>query len=137
METPVMAGFAGAVLLLFVCLALLFRANRAGQAARAESAARAAELETRIGALLAAQAEMTGRMQTMADLIGGRQAELNKTLSERLDGMPARLTQWMGESSKATQENLTKLHERLAVLDIAQANITDLSGQVSSLANIL
>ena len=137
METPVIVGFAGAVLLLLVCLALLFRANRAGQAARAESAARAAELETRIGSLLAAQSEMTGRMQTMADLIGGRQAELNKTLSERLDGMTDRLSQSMGESSKATHENLTKLHERLAVLDVAQTSITDLTGQVSSLSSIL
>ena len=80
---------------------------------------------------------MTGRIKTMDELIGGRQAELTKSLAERLDGMTDRLNQSMGESSKTTHDNLKSLHERLAVLDFAQANISDLTGQVTTLSNIL
>jgi DNA recombination protein RmuC len=137
METLVMAGFVAALVILILCAVVLLRANRAGQIAREDSAARAVELETRIGSLLNAQSEMTGRMQAMQEHLSGRQAELSKTVSERLDGMTDRLNVSMGESSKTTHENLKKLHERLAVLDVAQANITDLTGQVSTLAGIL
>jgi DNA recombination protein RmuC len=51
--------------------------------------------------------------------------------------MGHRLSQSVGEATKHTQENLKKLHERLAVLDAAQKNITDLTGQVTTLTNIL
>ena len=61
---------------------------------------RAGELEGQIGTLLKAQSEMAGRMQAMSELIGGRQAELSKSLSERLDGMTHRLNQSMGESTQ-------------------------------------
>src|SRR5258708_6653101 len=122
METLAMAGFAGALLVLLVCAVVLLRANRTEQIAREESSARAVELETRIGSLLNGQSEMTGRMQAMQEHLAGRQAELSKTVSERLDGMTDRLNISMGESSKTTHENLKKLHERLAVLDVAQAN---------------
>ena len=39
----------------------------------------------------------------------------------------------MQTSTKHTTENLQKLHERLAVIDNAQKNITDLASQVTSL----
>jgi DNA recombination protein RmuC len=130
----ILAIVAIAVLAVIIVLVVLRRAG--GQAAH-EAATRAAEIETRIGTLLQAQSEMTGRMQMMADLIGGRQAELNQSLSERLDGMTTRLNQSMGESAKNTHESLKTLHERLAVIDTAQKNLTDLTGQVTTLSNIL
>ena len=43
----------------------------------------------------------------------------------------------MQTSSKQTTENLQKLHERLAVIDSAQKNITDLASQVTSLQSVL
>src|SRR6185369_11231855 len=113
-----------AALLLAGCLLVLWRAGQAGRQAGAEASARAAELEARIGTLLQAQSETSGRIQAMQEHLGGRQAELNKTLSERLDGMTDRLNQSMGESSKNTHDNLKKLHERLAVIDAAQATIS-------------
>ncbi len=137
METLVAAGFLVALLLLAACLAGLWRAGRAGRLAEQGAAARAQELEARIGVLLQAQSEMTGRMQAMAELLSGRQAEMSKALSERLDGMTHGLNQSMGEATKNTHENLKRLHERLAVLDAAQANISDLTGQVTTLSNIL
>ena len=43
----------------------------------------------------------------------------------------------MKTSTKNTVENLQKLNERLAVIDSAQKNITDLASQVTTLQNVL
>jgi DNA recombination protein RmuC len=43
----------------------------------------------------------------------------------------------MGDATKNTHEDLKRLHERLAVLDSAQQNISHLTGQVTTLAHIL
>ncbi len=126
----------GAVLAVALAVALLRLAGASRQGGE-DATARARELEDRIGTLLKAQSEMTGRMQAMSELIGNRQSELTKSLSERLDGMTHRLNQSMGEATKSTHENLKSLHERLAVIDSAQANITTLAGQVTTLSNIL
>ncbi len=133
----VLAACGLALVLLVIATIMLLRASYARRHAEASSAMRAAELENQVGTLLQSQAEMTGRMQTMAEIFGERQAELNKAVSERLDGMGHRLNQSVGEATKHTQDNLKKLHERLAVLDAAQQNITDLAGQVTTLSNIL
>lgn len=133
--SPAFFAVVGVAILLAVALLLILR--QSGGQTDKQSAIQAAEIETRMGALLQAQSEISGRIQTMADLIGGRQAELNKSLSERLDGMTHRLNESMGEATKSTHENLKRLHERLAVLDSAQQHITTLSGQVTTLSNIL
>jgi DNA recombination protein RmuC len=80
---------------------------------------------------------MTGRMAAMAEMLGTRQADMSRAVSERLDGMSHRLSQSVGEATKNTHESLKGLHERLAVLDAAQQNISDLTGQVTTLSNIL
>jgi DNA recombination protein RmuC len=126
-----------AILFLVICLLLLWRAVRIGRRAETQAAARAGELEGQIGVLLQAQSEMTGRIQTMSEMLGNRQAELNQAVSERLDGMGHRLNQSVGEASKNTHDSLKTLHERLAVLDAAQQNISTLTGQVTALSNIL
>src|SRR5687767_13266800 len=127
----------GALILLIGIGTLVWRASRAGRRAQAEAAARAAELEGRIGALISAQSAMTGRMQAMAEMLGAGQADMRKAVSERLDGMSHRMNQSMGEATKNTHESLKSLYERLAVLDAAQQNISDLAGQVTTLSNIL
>ncbi|WP_394699060.1 DNA recombination protein RmuC [uncultured Cohaesibacter sp.] len=87
------------------------------------------------------QAEMTGRMQTMAEIFSTRQTEMAQALTTRMDGMGHRLTQTVTKSltdqQKATGDNLRALHERLAVIDKAQGNITELSGRVVELQQIL
>ena len=133
----VLASAGLALLILVLAAIMLARSVRARRRAEAAAVSGAAELESQVGALLQAQAEMTGRMQTMAEIFGQRQAELNQAVSERLDGMGHRLNQSVGEATKHTQDNLKKLHERLAVLDAAQQNISDLAGQVTTLSNIL
>ena len=118
----------------------LFAAMRSGGRRRAEeadAAERARQLERQIAELSQLQTEMTGRVQTMADVFGARQSDLARALGERLDKMSHRLGQSMSETTRHTQDNLQKLHERLAVIDRAQRTITDLSGHVIELQGIL
>jgi DNA recombination protein RmuC len=125
-----------AVLLIGLIVAL-WRAGRARAAAAAESAELAREAEQRMAEITKSQAEMQGRMGAMADLIGSRQAELNQSIGQRLDAMTGRIGQSMTDQTRNTQESLTKLQERLAVIDTAQSNIQSLAGQVVQLQAIL
>ncbi|KAA0972349.1 DNA recombination protein RmuC [Aureimonas fodinaquatilis] len=91
----------------------------------------------RFEAILQSQAELTGRMQTMGEILGGRQADLARLVAERLDGVGVRVNQSIAESSGKTQESLSKLAERLAVIDRAQGEIRNLAGEVVRLQDIL
>lgn len=95
------------------------------------------ELESHIRDMKHVQSEMTGRMQTMAEVFGSRQSDLTRALSERIDGMSHRLGQSMTSSNRDTHENLRKLQERLAIIDRAQQTITELSQDVVGLQEIL
>src|SRR6478735_8968755 len=69
-----------------------------------------------------------------------RMAELNarvQTMHERLDAVTHRLGESMRTSSKDTTDHLQQLHARLALIDNAQKNITDLASQVTSLQSVL
>ena len=134
-------ALAGAALLLLALLAVLgvalWRSGRARRLELAEAAGRAREADQRMADILKAQAEMQGRMGTIAEVFGSRQAELTRAIGERLDGMSSRLGQSITEQTRATHENLSKLQERLAVIDTAQSNIQSLAGQVVQLQQIL
>ncbi|WP_336293706.1 DNA recombination protein RmuC [Bartonella sp. CB169] len=127
--------------LLFVLVCLIFFmlicSYRKKALWESETAERAREAQMQMATLLKTQAEMQGRMQTIAEIFGQRQAELNKSLSEQLNGMTANLGQTLQMQTKSTYENLTRLQERLAVIDAAQNNIQSLTGQVVQLQAIL
>ncbi|OOG68331.1 DNA recombinase [Sinorhizobium sp. A49] len=95
------------------------------------------ERHEQMAMLLAAQTEMQGRIAAMADVFGTRQAELNQTLSQRIDGMTHRIGASISEQTKATHENLRRLQERLAVIDTAQNNIQSLAKDMAGLQAIL
>jgi DNA recombination protein RmuC len=82
-------------------------------------------------------AETGARIEAMRDLIAGRQAELARVVNERLDSVSHHLNQSMTTSRQHTVESLQQLNERLAVIDHAQKNITDLASQMSSLHSVL
>jgi DNA recombination protein RmuC len=82
-------------------------------------------------------AELNARVQTMADLLAKAHAQLQQTVHERLDAVSARLGESMQTSTKHTAEHLQQLHARLAVIDNAQKNITDLASQVTTLQSVL
>jgi DNA recombination protein RmuC len=134
----VLVGAGGLVVLLFGWLALGLRRLARARADAAEDAAQAArEAQARLAELTRVQSEMQGRMATIAEVFGSRQNELNKAISDRLDAMTGRLGQTMTEQTKSTHESLSKLQERLAVIDTAQSNIQTLAGQVVQLQHIL
>lgn len=104
---------------------------------RRSAALRREEMENRLDALLRAQAEMQGRVSAMTEALSSRQAELNRAVNQRLDGMTHRLGSTIAEQTKSTHDNLRKLQERLAVIDAAQNNIQTLAKDVVGLQAIL
>lgn len=82
-------------------------------------------------------ADLNARVQIMAELLAKAQAQLQQTVHDRLDAVTARLGESMQMSTKHTAEHLQQLHARLAVIDGAQKNITDLASQVTSLQTVL
>lgn len=65
------------------------------------------------------------------------QSQFQQTVSQRLDAVTARLGESLTASTNTTAEHLQNLHARLAVIDSAQKNITDLATQVTSLQQVL
>jgi DNA recombination protein RmuC len=119
----VLAGFAAVAALIVVVV----RARR-----REPTAADLQLLE-----LARLQAETTVRIDAMREMLASRQAELQRAVNERLDSVTHHLNQSMTTTRQTTAESLQKLGERLAVIDSAQKNITDLASQVTSLQNVL
>src|SRR5256886_3664850 len=131
---------ASAALALAVLILLAIILDRAARARRSEAAAeamRSAQLEQRMTSLARIQAETVGRLHAMGETLSGRQAELGRVVNERLDAVTHRLGQSMETTTRHTVESLRHLHERLAVIDNAQKNLTDLSSQVTSLGEVL
>lgn len=130
---------AGGTLAALVLLMILLLVRSAGlRRQQAEDAdLRAMEGEARMAELLKIQAEMQGRISTMAEVFGTRQAELNQGINQRLDGMSQRVSSTINEQTKSTHENLQRLQERLAVIDAAQNNIQTLAKDVVGLQAIL
>jgi DNA recombination protein RmuC len=126
-----------AVVVLIAASMVLARALRRHGRDAARQAARAADLEQRLGEMVRAQSDTAGRVHMMGEALGSRQSELARLVSERLDAVTHRLGQSMDASGHRTMEGLRHLHERLAVIDNAQKNITELSSQVTSLREVL
>ena len=132
---------AGAALLaLLLLVSLVFAARRARRERQWEAGAAAGrqrELDDKVVALREASAELTGRMQSMAEAMSLRQSDLTRVMEERLDHVGMRLGQGLEATRNSTTENLTKLNERLAVIDQAQTRLTGLTQEVVGLKDIL
>ena len=112
------------------------RRRRMEEAAEAEQI-EAEENEARMAELRRLQAETTGLVRAMGDMLANRQSQFEKTFSERLDTVTHRIGQSIQNTTQQTGENLNRLNERLAVIDAAQKNITSLASQVTSLQSVL
>ncbi|HEY0920559.1 DNA recombination protein RmuC [Devosia sp.] len=137
LETVLLAAAGGFAVLLVVVLALVWRLAAEKQEEAAAAALRRAESERVLAELLQKHSEMTGRMQTMAEIFGSRTSDLARMMNERMDAQGQRLGQALQETTAKTTESLGRLNERLAVIDRAQSNITQLSENVVSLQAIL
>ena len=131
------AALAGLAVLLLLALIAMIR----GGSARRREAAAARELqeaiETRFAALAQSSAELNGRVAGMAEWLGSRQTDLARVVADRLDSVGARLGAGLETQAQTTGENLGKLNERLAVIDAAQARLTEMTREVVSLKDIL
>jgi DNA recombination protein RmuC len=87
--------------------------------------------------LARAHADAATRLEAMIGLLAKGQSQLAHTVNERLDSVSHRLGDSLEKTKQNTAENLQKLNERLAVIDSAQKNITELATQVTSLQGVL
>ncbi len=146
-DTPVtqlQAGAAALALILalgLILLALMARALFSARNVHVQSAQtqaeRQREIDEKMAALARLNAELAGRMQTMAEVFGSRQSDFARLLAERLDSVSHRVGQGLESSSRATQENLGALNERLALIDAAQTRLAGLTQEVVGLKDIL
>ncbi len=82
-------------------------------------------------------AELNARLDAMGSWLQNSHTHLQQTVNTRLDAVTQNLGESMKTTTKHTTEHLQQLHARLAVIDSAQKNITELATQVSSLQGIL
>jgi DNA recombination protein RmuC len=83
--------------------------------------------------MINAQAELAGRLSQLTE----NQATAQKLLDERLADVSRRVGESLEKTSQKAQTSMADLKERLAVIDTAQKNITELSSQVVGLQDIL
>jgi DNA recombination protein RmuC len=83
------------------------------------------------------QNEAVARLQGMFAALQQGQSQLQKAVNDRLDSVSHRLGDSLQKTTQHTTENLQKLNERLALIDGAQKNITELATQVTSLQSVL
>jgi len=86
-----------------------------------------------ISQLAGNQADLAARLQMMTE----SQTRLTRTMEERLDGVSKRLGDGLTEHSQRTGDVIKQVHERLAVIDAAQQNLSNLTDQVVGLQDIL
>ncbi|HVV81207.1 MAG TPA: DNA recombination protein RmuC [Pseudolabrys sp.] len=77
------------------------------------------------------------RLNDMAHWLQGAHGKLEQSVNTRLDAVTQNLGVSLQTTTKHTTDHLQKLHERLAVIDGAQKNITELAAQVNSLQGVL
>jgi len=92
---------------------------------------------TMMAELARQQTDTAARLEAMIGLLAKGQSQLGQVVNERLDSVSHRLGDSLEKTREHTAENLQKLNERLAVIDSAQKNITELATQVTSLQGVL
>ncbi len=128
---------------LILVVALILKGGRS----EAEKAAMTALAEG-LGKLSTDQSELRGQIKLMADgqdttrklmaeQLQGQEREIRKALDQRLEDMTKRVGENLQKTTDKTAESLTDLQKRLAVIDAAQKNITELSTDIVGLQEIL
>lgn len=123
---------AGAVALALLAL-ILWQVGGLSRRRREE----ALDLDARLAEMQALQTQLTGRVQTVAEIFGTRQNDLARFIAERVEGLQHRVGQNLDAAAQRTAAHLTGLNERLALIDAAQKNLGDLAGQVAGLRDVL
>jgi len=101
---------------------------------RGHAEAGAAELSGRLAQMAESQAAVQAQL---AERLQAQERAVSKALEDRLGDFAKRVGDRLQDSATRSQSALTDLRERLAVIDKAQKNITELSTQVVGLQDIL
>jgi DNA recombination protein RmuC len=80
--------------------------------------------------------ELNARLDAMGSWLQNSHTQLQQTVNTRLDAVTQNLGESMKTSTKNTTDHLQQLFARLAVIDSAQKNITDLATTVTSLQKV-
>ena len=91
----------------------------------------------KIGEVIKQNDELKATITTLSNLFSGNNDQLRNSMEDRMDKIKLQLKQGLSENTEKTNENLSKLSERLAIIDNAQKNITELSNNVVDLQDIL
>ncbi len=128
-------GVAGALGICLIAVLLMWRAGLRRARADAERIAEQTCVQTR--ALHDELAGLKERLQSLSELSLHTHSQLTGALQERLDHVSQHLGEHLQAQQRDTAAQLSQLHQRLSVIDAAQANIADLTGRVVSLQDIL
>lgn len=123
------AAMATAALALVLLCAILVAVSRGAQSRHIQdalAAERQHELDNRIADLVRMNAELSGRLRGVSEVV-----------ADRLDSVGQRVGQGLEQNARTTAAQLAQLGERLAVIDRAQANMSALSQEMVSLKHIL
>src|SRR6476619_1665778 len=132
-ETSLLIGLGVLLVLgLAAVIALLLRPRAPAADPAAEQ--RLVALNSRLDGMATWLQSAHGQLQ---QTMQASQSQFHQMVNQRLDGVTARLGESLTASTNTTAEHLQNLHARLAVIDSAQKNITDLAGQMTSLQSVL
>jgi len=120
-----------AALLVLVAVLLTAWIQRSGKSKEAET------LQLHLAEMRNEQSRLQGRLAQFAEDSERRDANFAEVLDTRLTGVSDRVGKSLEQSQSQSRENLTKLHERLGLIDQAQSNIKALAGEVSGLQSVL
>jgi len=115
-------------------LALLLMSRRGAAAGGDAARADIKEVSGRLAQMAESQAAVQARL---AEQMQAQERTLAKAVEERLADFSKRIGDRLQESATQSHTTLTDLRERLAVIDQAQKNITELSSQVVGLQDVL
>ncbi len=132
-----LAACALALALLIVIAVSVLRAGSARALEAALAAERQHEADDKMEELTRLNAELTGRLRSMAEVMTSRQTDLARIMADRLDAVGARVGQGLEQGARSTADHLAKLGERLAVIDRAQEGLTGLTKEMLGLKEIL
>ncbi len=115
---------------------------------RRDTGGRSEEARAEIAELARQHGDTAARLEAMIGMLGKGQSQLQHHVNERLDAVSHRMQQSMAANTDKTIEQFQSVQERLAVIDVAQNSITeltrnahknmaDLTSQVSALHGVL
>lgn len=143
--TPIEAALGAFCIALVIILALSLLRSGKTDDTQSQHMATLVESLTR---LTSDQGELRGQIKLMADgqdttrklvadQLQSQEREIRKALDDRLNDVTRRVGENLQKTTDKTSESLTDLQKRLAVIDAAQKNITDLSTDIVGLQEIL